>query len=298
MAYFNNQKRNTPVATLIKNYIDKKSGKVDESRKEILIRFDYLDWKDQKKILSAFLDSGKTDRRWAYTKLLNYWDKIFEPKLKELRESYHEERCSWPVIRYFPVEYIKQNLDKFTEEKDYYHVCLRLAQDKSFHIDKDKLAPADYLSVVFESDRTISDEEAKDILFKLVHKYCIERKSISTLVLDNYALNYDCIISPKHFKEVSRARNYLQQLNLTLVVSEFDKWDENVQNKIEESPEFSKVTRYSRIFDDRIRIAYKYSYLALDEKYKEATDPDAEMMFQPSEFYRIIDRLDYDNPPF
>ena len=29
------QKRNTPIATLIKNYINKKSGKVAESRNEI-----------------------------------------------------------------------------------------------------------------------------------------------------------------------------------------------------------------------------------------------------------------------
>jgi len=45
------KKRNTPVATLIKNYLNKKSGKVSESREEIQKRFDYLDWKDQKSII-------------------------------------------------------------------------------------------------------------------------------------------------------------------------------------------------------------------------------------------------------
>ena len=52
------RKRNTPIATLIKNYINKKSGKVPESRKEIQRRFDYLDWKDQKKIMQAFPPSS------------------------------------------------------------------------------------------------------------------------------------------------------------------------------------------------------------------------------------------------
>ena len=56
MAYDNAKKRNTPVVTLIKNYINKKSGKVAESREEIQRRFDYLDWKEQKKIIRAFLD--------------------------------------------------------------------------------------------------------------------------------------------------------------------------------------------------------------------------------------------------
>ena len=55
MAY-NAKKRNTPVVTLIKNYINKKSGKVAESREEIQRRFDYLDRKEQKRIIRAFLE--------------------------------------------------------------------------------------------------------------------------------------------------------------------------------------------------------------------------------------------------
>ena len=84
------RKRNTPIATLIKNYINKKSGKVRESRKEIQRRFDHLDWKDQKKIMQAFLESGKGDRLWAYSKLVDNWDKSFEPRIKELWEQSHE----------------------------------------------------------------------------------------------------------------------------------------------------------------------------------------------------------------
>lgn len=73
----NDIKRNTPIARLIKDYIDKKSGKVSESRKEIQWRFKYLDWKDQKKIILAFLNSGKTDRQWGYSMALDLWDKSF-----------------------------------------------------------------------------------------------------------------------------------------------------------------------------------------------------------------------------
>lgn len=56
---YRQQKRNKPIASLIKWYMDKKSRKVSESRKEIQKRFDYLDWKDQKRILFAFLKAGK-----------------------------------------------------------------------------------------------------------------------------------------------------------------------------------------------------------------------------------------------
>lgn len=68
------QKRNTPVEILIQNYIDKKSGKVSESKKELMKRFKYLDWDDQKTIALAFLSSSKTDRNWMYPKLLNLWE--------------------------------------------------------------------------------------------------------------------------------------------------------------------------------------------------------------------------------
>lgn len=36
----------------------------------------------------ASLDSCKSDRYWAYRKLLNYWDKSFEPKVKEVWEKF------------------------------------------------------------------------------------------------------------------------------------------------------------------------------------------------------------------
>ena len=43
---FTPKRHNTPVATLIKLYENKKSGCVVEARKELQWRFDNLDWKD------------------------------------------------------------------------------------------------------------------------------------------------------------------------------------------------------------------------------------------------------------
>ena len=165
------RKRNTPIATLIKNYINKKSGKVPESRKEIQRRFDHLDWKDQKKIMQAFLESGKGDRLWAYSKLVDNWDKSFEPRIKELWEQSHEGKSSWVVIRYFPTKYLSQNIDKFTDDRDYYFICLRLAKDKSYIIDRSKLSITDYLSVLYHTDRPLSDDEARDLLYPKIRNY-------------------------------------------------------------------------------------------------------------------------------
>lgn len=65
---YQKRKHNTPIATAIKNYLDKDGGKVTVSRNEIERRFNALDWRYQKQILFAFLQSGKTDRLWAYNR--------------------------------------------------------------------------------------------------------------------------------------------------------------------------------------------------------------------------------------
>ena len=265
------RKRNTPIATLIKNYINKKSGKVPESRKEIQRRFDYLDWKDQKKIMHAFLESGKSDRLWAYSKLVDNWDKSFEPRIKELWEQSHEGKSSWVVIRYFPTKYLSQNIDKFTDDRDYYFICLRLAKDKSYIIDRSKLSITDYLSVLYHTDRPLSDDEARDLLYKTVHDVCTEVFEYPQL--SEYAYGgKDFVISPILFQNVNLAVYYLRKMDLTDVVHQFEIWNEGVQRAVFNSPEFKTILNTDMIGYEielaKAKVAKKYAYLALDDKYK------------------------------
>ena len=167
--------RNNPIATVIKHYIDKKSGNVTSARLEIKRRFFGLDWKDQKKILTAFLESGQTDRAWAYSRLLDMWDESFAPKIQALWEEHHESKCAWIIIRYFPTEYIKAHINALDEDRNYYFICRRLAEDESFVIDKDRLSKLDYLMALSHSNRKITDDEATDILFSIVCDICSER---------------------------------------------------------------------------------------------------------------------------
>ena len=240
------RKRNTPVATLIKNYINKKSGKVPASRKEIQKRFDYLDWKDQKKIMQAFLESGKADRLWAYTKLLDNWDKSFEPRIKELWEQSHEGIISWVVTHHFPTKYLSQNIDKFTDDRDYYFICLRLAEDKSFIIDRSKLSITDYLSVLYHTDRPLSDDEARDLLYKTVHDVCTEDGDYTQLSRYAYG-GKGFVIGPILFQDVNLAVYYLRKMDLTDVVHQFEIWNEGVQRAVFNSPEFKKIVNTDMI---------------------------------------------------
>ena len=289
MIYYS-KKRNTPIVTLIKNFVNKRSGKVTESREEIQRRFDYLDWKDQKKIIMAFLDSGKKDRQWAYSKTLDYWDKSFEPKMQELWESLHEEKSSWTVIRYFPVEYLSKNIEKFTEERDYYFVCLRLAKDKAFEIDRSKLSNTDYLAVLYHTGRSIEEKEAGSLLYENVHSICLDCDPY--FALDKYAsVSKGTIISPISFKKVSLALYYIKKLGLSSLASEFEQWNKKVMESEFESPEFKAIPIYDidevAYIHQMIHIARKYAYLALDKKYKKPSDPSIEEMLKPKEWYYV-----------
>ena len=283
------RKRNTPVATLIRNYVNKKSGKVADSRSEIQFRFDYLDWKDQKKILLAFLESGKTDRFWAYTKLLDYWDKAFEPKVRELWEEYHEERSSWLAVRNFPLDYLSANIDRFDWERNYYFICLRLAVDKSFVIDRERLSPTDYLSVLSHTGRK-EDFDASELLFGIVHSICVDGFPLYEMPLERYAkCSRGHVVTPLQFQNVSLAVYYLKELGEDAAVSAFEEWNEGVKKAIADSQEYrhlqeSDLKDYS-YRNEALRVARRYAYLALDDRYKLATDGDIETFLKSGDWF-------------
>lgn len=284
---YQKRKRNTPIATLIRNYLNKKSGKVSESRDEIKWRFDYLDWKDQKIILIAFLDSCMSDREWAYSKLLNNWDKTFEPKVKELWENCHEYKCSWSVIRYFPLEYIREHIDSFTDSRDYYFISLRFAMDKNYAIDRTKLSNTDYLALLYHSGRNISDDDARDTLFSIVHDCCLEHSFIPKLEHVGEG-RYNDVVSPVNYRKVRLGIYYLLKLDKDNVVQEFDKWNEIVEDAIYNSQEFknidkNKIDSEYEYVHRRTEIANLYGFQALDDRYKQPSDPTAEQMRQTME---------------
>lgn len=266
-------KRNTPVATLIKNYINKKSGKVSESRNEIQKRFEHLDWKDQKKILMAFLDSCKSDRQWAYSKLYHHWDKSFEAKVKDVWDRLHEPMCAWSIIRFFPISYVKENMASFTEDRDFYFISLRLAEDPKYVIDRSKLRTVDYLAVLCNSGRTISEDEAIDMLFEIVHDLCINGFSI----YEQTHMNYDeSVYNLSNNLSINRAHNYLFRMEHLKALRFFDEWNRKVHNYVMDSPEYGILKQWGmsqfESCEQSILIVRKYAYLALDDKYKLPTD--------------------------
>lgn len=169
---YEKRKHNTPISTVIKSFLDKKGGKVKVSRYEIDRRFNALDWRYQKQILFAFLESGKSDRDWAYRKLFAFWDDCFIPVLQGLWEKYHEETLTWLIIRYFPIDFIKKNYDKLNERRNYYDICARMSDIEGFVVDKTRLSEYDLLRIKRILGEPITLRDAKDLFFMLCYKFC------------------------------------------------------------------------------------------------------------------------------
>ncbi len=267
--------RNNPIATVIKNYVNKKSGKVTDSRNEIQRRFFGLDWKDQKKIMAAFLDAGAANRNWAYSRLLDLWDATFEEKVQALWEAYHEEKCAWVIIRHFPKEYLQKHIDQFNEGRDYYFICRRLAEDSDFVIDKDKLSKTDYLMALAHAERHIDDAEATDTLYEIVRDIAFHWHPSMELSRD-YMPHQREVMKASDFVNVSIAQYYLEKMGSDDVATAFRTWESKVQDIVSESEDYKALTSKSisdyDYKDELAVIVQKHLYYALPDKYKTMTD--------------------------
>ncbi len=140
-------KRNTPVRTLIRNYLTKNSGKVWKSRNELCSRFDYLDRNVQKEILEIFLDSSKVDRNWAYKKLRKYGDETFIPLIESLWEKYHEDNCIKVVIALCSDKFLMKHEEALSKGRNYFFLCMRLCYREDFFVNEKRLSRSDRLKV-------------------------------------------------------------------------------------------------------------------------------------------------------
>lgn len=265
--------RNRPITTLLKWFSDKKSGKVTDARKEIQRRFDYLDWRDQKRIILAFLQSGKSDREWAYGKIYRQWDDCYLEPVKALWEKYHENVCAWSVVQHFPIEYVRQNAALLEEVNGYYHLCQRLAEDATYQIDKSKLRNKEYLLVMLNTHRKVNEEEAKDIFFESLHDCCM---TYPEWLFRARRKSRGEAFSVEDIEHMRSLIYIISLLGLDNVVEFIEDWNEHAMFTMYHCEELNGLDKEAisddEYHDKRVAIGLKYLYLALDDKYKKPTD--------------------------
>ena len=151
--HINYNHRNPPIATMLRNYEERKKGCVQEARRELQWRFDFLDWSIQRRTMLAMLQGTKGDRDWACHKMYHRWDKSFLPVVKKVWEQYHEEKASWLIIKYAETDYVlkKENLASFNYDGNNLHLVLRLE-------DEDQIKYADIVTQMRDHFFSSSEE--------------------------------------------------------------------------------------------------------------------------------------------
>lgn len=289
--------RNKPISIVIKGYLDKKGGKVVDSRKEIQKRFDGLDWECQKRIIFAFLQSGATDRDWAYRKLYSIWDDCFLATLQELWEKYHEKPLSWIVIRFFPTDYVKEHLDELSEGRNYFFIYERLAEDKDFVLDRTRLNEADLLYVRHSLGESVTDDDVEDLFYLLIYKICKGEKGVRYGQIAEYHSSGGPIIllfNNNIIKDMIRTSIYYYSIEEKLykwmfAVSEdfLKEYRETVSESEKDESIFDRIAHSESDFDRMVNRMKEVCYKHIPSRYTAIWDT-----FDISDQQRFLDDLD------
>ncbi len=270
---YKKRKHNTPIATVIKNYLDKDGGKVTVSRNEIDWRFNALDWRYQKQILFAFLQSGLSDRKWAYKKLYAFWDDCFIPVLQDLWEQYHELQLSWLVINFFPIEYLKKNMDVLNAGRNYFFICKRLISDSEFRVDKERLYESDYLSLLVLQKYDVSPVVVWRLFYTQIRKICLGEYKVRINDLKFYSERGTDVISIFNCSIIkSMLETIYSDLHMFELHKQLNKWIDEVSEDVMRSREWFLLNNCDLIYTIQNKMALilmrKYCYEHLDSAFK------------------------------
>lgn len=249
--------RNEPISSLLKQFTDKKSGKVTSARKKLRDRFDKQDFQMQRKILKTMLYASKQDRIWGYNQLRTNWDNFFFDDVRILWEHYHEKECGAVIIKYFPMEYVYDNLSALDTHDNYTNLCIKLIHHPKFQIDKDRLKEApvfsgysevEYLFILAKSKSHVEKGFATNTLFRLMVTF-INTHDCPPKYLGNRSYDFERQIeegkvSTKYFDFVSGILWCMGELGLAEELIAFEEWDSMVQRKLINSSDYDELTAF------------------------------------------------------
>lgn len=314
--------RNRPISTVLKEYCERRKGKVVSSREELHRRFAGLDWNVQKKIITLHLQRTKTERLWAYKMLPDYWDDCFASSIENLWEEYHETRCSWLVVRHLPEEYIKANMESLCQVDDgnYFFIAIRLGHDKDFDIDRLRLSALNYLSVLRITGRACTSEEALSLVKEIAVEVCGKDKA-TDLAFGNFGSRMNKVYI-REIPALDKAFYNIGKMNLEPAIERFIEWSDKVSSDIIKSDEWKELQEHSTTdFDynvEAFRILFKYilmnlnmldgseaelvkSYSERRKRIEEEKEALGEMWWDNPEVFNLVDKFDLeiaDKNPF
>ena len=243
------EKRVYSTQQYLKWYADKKGGHVTEARRMLVYSYEFTTNHYRHEIMKAFLRGSATDRKWAYTKLMNTdnWHAMYEPLILENWVVYKELRCSWLLTRYFPEEVLLKYAKGLEINTSYYFLCKRLAGNPAFQVNwqflKRNTTILRYLEIRMLSGAFCGEDEARELIFQWIavplhFRYWVKSGQVDTRNLpDLYYSDYH----PLHLEGMDKALFYLCKMGYAGLVQDIYRWaDEVVQEVLRMSQAKSK----------------------------------------------------------
>ena len=233
--------RNGNISTVLKQFADKKSGKVAEARVELRDRYSKQSFQMQRNILKAMLAASKQDRIWAYKQLKNAWDDYFFEDVKKLWEQHREEACIAVVSKHFPTDYVYDNLPWLDKNDNYFYLCVKLVHHPSFKIDARRFINTShtwwwpelaYLHIMAKSKSKVEPGLATKVLYKYM-AFHIQNTSLPPRDSFHYDLSdqiHDKTLSTKYFDFVSFTLWCMGELGLTEELLAYEAWDNKIKS--------------------------------------------------------------------
>ena len=174
----------------IKQLMDKLQSGNNQERSDASVFLEMRFWGQslpcQIQIIKVILSAKSSYRRcWLDMLQNNWWNDAIMPDVEKAWLSYGEPECARVIIHRFPLEYVLTHQEELGKA-DYQFLCMRLAKEEGFNIDKSRLSQIQYYQVLANTHIRLNDDEAESLLFGRVKRLLNRNYKPWIYAVDNY----------------------------------------------------------------------------------------------------------------
>lgn len=183
---------NVPLQQLLDDFNNPRSGKVHKTRRELKKRFEAQSFSDQETIIAAFMNkASKTDVVWCskyfvenYAEIVVYQGQQFDivgymfwkdEYLDVIKRHWEHDMDNYKLLKaivlFDSTEYLKERIRLIEAETpgiidrlSYSSLLLKVCEDKSYPLPKERLTPSQYAYITAKTGRNITPEDASAAL--------------------------------------------------------------------------------------------------------------------------------------
>lgn len=246
---------NAPLQQLLDDFNNPRSGKVHEARRELKKRFEAQSFADQETIIAAFMTkASKTDVVWCakyfvenYAETVVYQGQQFyvvgymfwkDEYLDVIKRHWEHDMDNYKLLKaialFDSTEYLKERIRLIEAETpgiidrpSYSSLLLKVCEDKSYPLPKERLTPSQYAYITAKTGRNITPEDASAALV-----WAVNNESRWSF---NYVRNLQGHLIFRDYKYSTLGLSLwsLSKLGYSDIIIAFNEWIKKVIAKLE-----------------------------------------------------------------